>query len=158
MDITINIADMKISKNHEDILITYDLKSGLGITAYDPSSMIGGMLHAKLPLSRADLQNASLNPFMFVDTGISRILNDLISFGANRNNLIIKIAGCSNMRDEDNFFKIGERNYAITKKILWKNNFVITSEDIGGKCSRILSLDMSNGKTYVMSNGNKYEL
>jgi len=158
MNIIVNIADMKISKNPEDTLTTYALGSCMGMTAYDPDSMVGGMLHAMLPMSRADLQKASVNPFMFVDSGISRLLNDLISFGANKKSIIIKIAGCSNMMDDNNFFKIGERNYTITRKILWKNDFLITSEEIGGKASRTLSLDMSTGKTYIMNKRDKNEL
>jgi len=50
-------------------------------------------------------------------------------------------------------FKIGERNYLVLKKLLWKNNILITSEDVGGTSSRTMYFDLSEGQVILKSNG-----
>ena len=47
----VSVADMKVSANPGDTLVTYALGSCLGITVYDPVAHVGGMLHVMLPLS-----------------------------------------------------------------------------------------------------------
>ena len=63
----INIADMLISTDRNDLLITHALGSCLGITLYDPVAGVGGLLHVMMPFSSIDLIKADDNPYMFVD-------------------------------------------------------------------------------------------
>jgi chemotaxis protein CheD len=55
-------------------------------------------------------------------------------------------------------FKIGERNYTILKKLLWKNNIMVESEDVGGIASRTVYFDISTGQVIISSKGVKKEL
>ena len=154
----VGISEMIVSDSQSDTVVTYSLGSCVGISAYDPVAKVGGILHCMLPLSKIDKEKARIKPCMFTDTGVSMLLQELFNRGATRKNLIIKIAGCSSLLDEKGLFKIGERNYTVAKKVLWKNNLLVASEDVKGQKSRTLSLFMETGKTTIKSAGKEVEL
>lgn len=150
----VGIADMQISRDEGDELITYALGSCLGITVYDPEARVGGMLHVMLPLSTIDPRKAQDRPFMFVDTGLPRLFKDCYRIGGVKHRMIVKVAGGANLqnavRDQ---FQIGKRNFVILRKLLWKNGIAIKAHDVGGNYSRTMSLDMASGNVTIKSNG-----
>ena len=152
MKYVVGVADMKISASSGDVIVTHALGSCLGIAIYDPKAKVGGMLHVMLPQSKIDPQKAAENPYMFIDTGIPKLFTDCYAKGADRKRLIIKVAGGASFRDVDtDIFAIGKRNYIMLRKLLWKNGFMISSEDIGGTISRTMFLDISTGRTWLRS-------
>ena len=155
---TVGIADMKVSSNKNEVIITHALGSCLGVTIYDEVAGVGGMIHIMLPLSRIDQEKAKTKPFMFVDTGVPALFNKAYALGARKENIAVKVAGGAQILDADGRFKIGERNYTMLRKILWKNNVIIASEDVGGSNSRTLALEMDMGKVTIRSNGQTKEL
>lgn len=157
-NITIDISDMKLSNNRDDILVTYSLGSCAGLTLYDPVAGVGGMIHCMLPLSKIDPEKAKLKPYMFVDTGVAAMLGELYAMGAQRQNIIAKVAGAGSPLGREETFRIGQRNYTILRKFLWKNNILIAKEDVGGTKARTLFLYMTDGKTTVKSEGKEVEL
>lgn len=154
MNIVVGIADMKVSRNQQAILITYALGSCIGITLYDPVVRIGGLLHFMLPDSKIDIQKARANPWMFADTGIPLFLQEINRLGGEAKRLIVKVAGGSAILDDSGFFNIGKRNYMMLRKVLWAHNLLIHGEDIGGQSNRTLFLEMSTGKVFVRISGN----
>lgn len=138
---------MKVSSNTEDTLITYALGSCLGIVAYDPVAKVGGMLHVMLPLSSVNPAKAKDNPFMFVDTGVPELFRACYKAGAVKQRLIVKVAGgaSTQQKDSEDQFQIGKRNFLMLRKLLWKNNVLIESFDVGDKHSRTMSLDIETG-------------
>lgn len=140
------------------MLVTHALGSCLGLMVYDPAAQVGGLLHAMLPLSKINLQKASENPFMFVDTGVPELFRQLYDLGGQKSRMVIKAAGCGQPLGNSEMFKIGERNYTILKKLLWKNNILIESEDVGGIASRTVYFDLSTGQVTISSKGVKKEL
>jgi chemotaxis protein CheD len=154
----IGISEMKITSKADDILITYSLGSCLGLSLYDPEAGVGGMIHCMLPLSKIDPAKAQRTPSMFVDTGVPKLLQKLFDAGATRKNLVAKVAGCGQLMDEKKLFKIGERNYTVLRKILWKNNILIAAEDVYGTVSRTMALYMESGKTTLKVGGKEREL
>ncbi len=66
----VDVADMRVSAVKGDVLVTHALGSCLGITVYDPTTHVGGLLHVMLPLSTIDPKKGKENPYMFVDTGV----------------------------------------------------------------------------------------
>jgi len=155
---TVGISDHFVTDNQEDVLITYSLGSCIGVTVYDPIAHVGGMIHCMLPLSKMYPDKSSQNPFMFIDTGLTKLLQEVYDRGAKSDRLIIKIAGGASLLDKTRMFRIGERNYAVTRKILWKNNLLISSEEVGGSKSRTLMLYMGTGKTTIKNKGLEVEL
>ena len=154
----VGISEMIVSRDPKDILITYSLGSCIGVTVYDPETRVGGLIHCMLPLSKIDTEKARKMPCMFVDTGIPALLNRMFEKGAERNRLITKVAGASQLMDEKKIFKIGERNYAVLRKLLWKNNILIEAEDVGGQISRTVTLEIATGRTTIKSKGKEWEL
>lgn len=158
MLITVNISDMKVSKNPEDILATYSLGSCVGVALYDPLQKIGGLIHCMLPLSKVDPERAKDVPFMFVDTGLPILLQTLLNMGADKKRIIARIAGGAVLLDDNGMFRIGERNYIVVRKLLWKNNLLISAEDIGGTLARTMYFHINDGKILIRSAGKEYEL
>jgi chemotaxis protein CheD len=152
---TVGVADMKISAEKGDLIITHALGSCLGVTAHDPVACVGGLLHVMLPLSTIDPVKADRNPFMFVDTGFPRLLIDCFKAGAQKQRLEIRVAGGANSqnREEDDFFQIGKRNLIILRKLLWKNELLMKSYDVGGSNSRTMSLEIGTGVVTIKSGG-----
>jgi len=159
--IIVGVADMKISSNTEDVLITYALGSCLGITIYDPVVHVGGMLHVMLPTSSVDPVKAKTNPYMFVDTGVPQLFTESYNYGAKKERMIVKVAGGSstNSNEAEDFFKIGKRNFVLLRKVLWKNGVLLKAHDVGKNYSRTMSLDLNSGKIIVKIGGkNEFEL
>lgn len=153
MRYTVDIADMKVSNNPEDVLVTYALGSCIGVAVYDPQACVGGLIHCQLPLSKMNPEKAAANPYLFTDTGVAELLRTVFSMGAQKSRLIVKVAGGSNLLDEKGTFKIGERNYTVLRKILWKNGILIKAESVGGSISRTMQLFMSDGTITIKSSG-----
>lgn len=156
--VVVNIADMKISNNQEEILVTYSLGSCVAVVLYDPFQKVGGMIHIMLPQSNIEKDRENMNPFKFVDTGVPLLFKEMFKLGCKRNNIIVKVMGGSNVMDKNKFFNIGERNYVAVRKILWKNNILIKKEDVGGVKSRTVRLDVETGLLKITSGPEEYEL
>jgi chemotaxis protein CheD len=154
----IGIAEMKVSNRPADVLITYSLGSCIGLALFDPQAGVGGLIHCMLPLSRMDEDKARANPLMFTDTGVLALLQAVFDLGAERRNLVAKVAGGAMLLDEKGLFRIGERNYAVLRKVLWKNNILLAAEEVGGTIPRTLTLYMNSGRTTIKSHGVEREL
>lgn len=156
-NVVVNIADMKISTNPQEILITYSLGSCVSIALYDPYKKIGGLIHIMLPESAID-KNSQMNPYKYVDLGVPLLFKEMFKLGCKRGTLITTVIGGSNVMDKNKFFNIGERNYLAVRKILWRNNVIINKEDVGGSKSRTVRLQIDTGKVIVSNAHEEYEL
>jgi chemotaxis protein CheD len=156
----VSIADMKVSSNTEDRLITYALGSCLGITVHDPVAGVGGMLHVMLPNSSIDPAKGEANPFMFVDTGVPSLFRECMRAGAKRERLVVKVAGGSFSGEDERAdqFRIGKRNMLMLKKLLWKNGLLLHAEEVGGRVSRTMALDVGSGAVTLKVNGTETRL
>jgi chemotaxis protein CheD len=146
---------MKVSIQRGDLVITHALGSCLGITVHDPVACVGGLLHVMLPLSTIDLVKAERNPFMFVDTGVPKLIVECFRAGAQKQRLEIMVAGGANSQngDRNDLFQIGKRNMIMLRKLLWKNGLLLKSHDVGGSNSRTMSLEIGTGKVMIRSVG-----
>lgn len=158
MKYVVGIGEMRVSNNPTDQIVTYSLGSCVGLSLYDPVAQVGGLIHCMLPLSKIDPVKAEKTPAMFADTGVPALIKAVFDLGATRANLVAKVAGASLLLDEKKLFKIGERNYTVLRKVLWKNNIMIASEDVGGQVARTMTVDMASGKTFIKSQGKEVEL
>jgi chemotaxis protein CheD len=148
-DIVVGISDLKVSKNINDVLVTYALGSCVGVTVYDPVVKVGGLLHFMLPESSLDIRKAGENPAMFADTGIPLLFKTCYELGAKKKRMIVKVAGGASILDDANFFRIGQKNITAMKKLFWKNNVFVEGEDTGSNCNRTFSIHISTGKVFV---------
>ncbi len=156
--IIVNVSDAKVSKSSTDVITTYSLGSCIGICLYDPIAHIGGMLHYQLPDSKQDPERAKTKPLMFADTGMKILVDKLVSMGAKKKRMSVKIAGGAAMETGPKGFDIGKRNYLALRKIMWKNGMFIDAEDFGGSLPRNLYMDIASGTITVKSNNFEKEL
>ncbi len=155
----VGVADMKVSSDPDDVIVTHALGSCLGIMAYDPVAQVGGLLHAMLPLSSANPDKARANPCMFVDTGVPMLFKKIYAEGGSKPRLVVKVAGGANVHNvENDRFAIGKRNYIVLKKLFWKNGILIDAEACGGSIGRTLHMEVATGRVWVSTNGEKHEL
>lgn len=147
------VSEFKVSNNVQDMIITYALGSCIAVVAYDPRVRVGGMLHFMLAESSIDKQKAMQNPAMFADTGIPLLFKTCYKMGAEKKRMIVKIAGGASILDDSDFFRIGQKNITAVRKMFWKNNVLITSEDTGKNFNRTVELHMSDGKVIVRNAG-----
>jgi chemotaxis protein CheD len=151
----VGIADMKLSTNAADSLITYALGSCLGITIYDPAARIGALLHIMLPDSSIDPAKAEQNPWMFVDVGFPKMIEDCVAAGVRKEHMILKVAGgaCAHGNPDEDYFQIGKRNFVMLRKILWQKGLLLKAYDVGGGHSRTMTLDLSSGEVQLKTGG-----
>lgn len=156
----VGVADMKISAQSEDELITYALGSCLGIAIYDPVVKVGGLLHVMLPLSTIDTAKAADNPAMFVDTGVPKLFIECYKAGAQKQRLIVKVAGGASVHssETEDHFQIGKRNFVMLRKLLWKNGVLLQAHDVGGGHSRTMTLDITKGEVTIKTQGQTFML
>ncbi len=145
----VGISDVKVSNNINDTLVTYALGSCIGVAVYDPMVKVGGLLHFMLPESSLDAKKAGENPAMFADTGIPVLFKACYKLGADKKRMVVKVAGGASILDDANFFRIGQKNITAMKKLFWKNNVLINSEDTGNNYNRTVYVHVSTGKVFV---------
>ena len=157
MKLVVGIADMKMAKQPGDEIVTYALGSCLGVTVYDSVAGVGGMLHVMLPQSTISPNKARENPHMFVDTGLPQLFKEAYKLGAKKERLIVSVVGGASLKAmRKDCFEIGKRNILVLRKMLWRNGVLLKAEDVGGNCSRNMSLDISTGTVTVSTyNGKK---
>ena len=155
----VGISELIMSDVPDDTIITYSLGSCIGVSLYDPLLKIGGLIHCMLPLSTGEPERAADKPCMYVDTGMTKFLQELFNRGVQRKNILCRVAGGGSPHDDNGVFRIGERNYSVLRKILWKNNILIKGELVGGNDPKTMVLDMASGRTFIRLNGkNELEL
>lgn len=158
MRLVVGIAEMQLSNQPDDLLVTHALGSCVGIAIHDPVAGVGGILHYMLPLSSLDLAKAAKNPYMFGDTGIPSLFQQAYKAGATKENLRVSMAGGASVIQDTQNFDIGARNVVIARKLFWKNAVLISAEHVGGTAPRTLYLDMTNGSSWFTSGRDRVEL
>jgi len=149
VDIVVGVSDMKICKDPESILVTYSLGSCIGISIYDPVVRVGGLLHFMLPDAALDPVKAKNNPCMFANTGIPYLFKSAYQLGAKKQRMKVLVVGGSQVNDTQGFFNIGKRNFMAVRKIFWKNNVMISYQNVGGTSNRTLKMSLKNGQTWL---------
>ena len=160
-DITVGMADLRVTADPDARLVTYALGSCLGIAVHDPVARVGGLLHVMLPLSELDAAKAQANPAMFVDTGVPALFRACYALGGVKARMVVKVAGgaSSAAPGEADQFQIGKRNLLTLRKLLWKNGVLLHADDVGGvQTSRTVYLDVATGTFTVRSNGQEITL
>ena len=149
----VGIGQMVLSREAADILVAPNLGSCVGVAMHDAEAGVGAVIHCLLPLSKSDPAKAQSNPFQYVDTGVVRMLELLVEAGAELRRLSIAAAGGANINDDNNIFEIGKKNITVLRKVLWKNNLLLRSENFGESVSRTLTLEVGSGKTTLKMQG-----
>ncbi|MGQ9859480.1 MAG: chemotaxis protein CheD [Thermodesulfobacteriota bacterium] len=149
----VGIADLQVSNDVGEVLVTYSLGSCIGLLIYDPQAKVGGLLHYMLPDSSLDPSKAVEKPAMFGDTGIPLLFKSAYKLGLEKRRARVVVVGGAQILDDSGYFNIGKRNYAMLRKILWRNNVLIDAEDVGGNVNRTVYLELATGRIWVKTPG-----
>lgn len=155
---TVGLSEMRISRRREEVLVTYSLGSCVGLSLYDPTIRAAGLIHCMLPQSSIDAEKARQKPAMFVDLGVPALLEAMLALGARRQSLVAKVAGGANIFDDRGMFRIGERNYAVLRRILWKNDLLTAGESVGGTRARTMYVSVATGRVLVRGGRDQVDL
>lgn len=154
----IDIADQHVTDDPGETLVTHSLGSCIGLVIWDPVVHVGGMLHYMLPESSLAPEKAKANPSMFADTGVPLLFKSAYALGAQKQRLVVKVAGGASLLDEKGTFNIGKRNHVMLQKLFWKNGVLVQAEEVGGAISRTVRLDVGSGRVTISSQNKVREL
>ncbi|MGA3042540.1 MAG: chemotaxis protein CheD [Bryobacteraceae bacterium] len=152
-NIIVGIADCRIAKLPDQVLVTYALGSCIAVAIHDPVAGVGGLLHYMLPESAISPAKAGENPYMFADTGNPLLFRRAYEYGAEKRHLVVRVAGGAQVMDREGIFNIGKRNYLALRKILWKAGVLVEAEDVGGSASRTVRLEVGSGRFWLRGSG-----
>ncbi|CRZ34538.1 chemotaxis protein CheD [Herbinix hemicellulosilytica] len=156
--IKVGMADANVCAA-PDVITTLGLGSCVGIVLYDPVSKIAGLAHIMLPDSTKILNNS--NKYKFADTAIDILIKDMMRIGANRNNLVAKIAGGAQMFNFGNsseMMRIGDRNVEATKEKLAQLGIRILAEDTGANYGRTIEFYPETGLLHIKAVGRELKI
>lgn len=155
-DLTVGMADLKVSASPGDRLVTYALGSCLGVAVHDPVAGVAGLLHVMLPLSSLDEARARANPALFVDTGVPALFKACYRLGAVKSRMLVRVAGgaAAGAPGDADQFQIGRRNLLTLRRLLWKNGVLVQSQDVGGhQLSRTMYVRVADGAVSLRRGG-----
>jgi len=72
---------------------------------------------------------------------------------AKKEDLLVYVAGASEVMDETACFNIGKRNYAVLAGLLARHGVKIHAEDIGGLANRSMQLNLATGEVRLKFSG-----
>lgn len=151
--IKVGMADLNVC-HAPDAITTLGLGSCVGVSLYDKTTKIAGLVHVMLPDSTKVRQNQ--NKAKFADTGIELLLEQLESAGAKRSMLTAKIAGGAQMfafSANNDMLRVGERNVEAVKAKLAQLGIRILAEDTGENFGRTVEFYPETGDFVIKSVG-----
>ena len=147
-NLSVGLGEIKISRNPDQVLVAFGLGSCLGVGMYDPVTRVGGLLHAVLPERTNGAERSSAK---YVDSGITTLLDKMLEAGADRNRLIVKVAGGANILTAAGFksLNIGDRNVTAAQATFSALNLKVNANDVGGNIGRTVRMYVANGRMTV---------
>lgn len=138
--------------NIEPKITIYGLGSCIALILFDYKNKVSGMSHVLLPKSR---QNKTINfPHKYADLSVKLLLEELINYGAKKENVRACIVGGSKIFDLDENF-MGIDNTKAIKEELKKFKIKLIGEDTGGTEGRAVIFDTKDFSTYFKSTKEK---
>ncbi len=141
--IIVGMADLKAVREPDE-LTTIGLGSCVGICLFDNRAKVIGMAHAMLPDSTKIVNNE--NKAKFVDTSITKLIEEMTKLGASKTRMVAKVAGGAQMfayASGSDSMRIGDRNIDATRLILGKLGIPIIAQDVGLNYGRTITISSS---------------
>lgn len=151
--VKVGMADLNIVRS-PGIITTLGLGSCVAVVMYDGRIKVAGMAHVMLPDSKTIKSNQ--NKAKFADTALEELLGIMLREGAEKRNLIAKLAGGAQMFDFDNMddvFNVGKRNIQACKEFLINNGIPIIAEDTGNNYGRTVEFNAGDGTFKIKTIG-----
>ena len=149
----LGVGEFGASNNPDEVLKTMALGSCVGFIVMEPKSRTIGMAHIALSDSKINLAQAAKQPGRFADTAVPALLNLVAKYSKTKSGYIIKLVGGAQVASMKDTFNIGKRNILAIKKILWQMKLAPVAEDLGGRISRTVTIEINSGKVILHSPG-----
>ena len=150
--IKVGMADLKTCLPPNGIT-TLGLGSCVGVAIRDKNNKVGGLAHVMLPDSTVIA--GQTNIAKFADTGITELIRQMEKLGANKRNMVAKIAGGAQMFavSSRSGMNVGERNVEAVKKKLKEFGIPVLAEDTGLNYGRTVIFYPETGEYIIKSVG-----
>ena len=138
--IMVGMAEVKVTRSRENVLIALGLGSCIGVCAFDPVSKVFGMAHVVLP----DSGGNDTAPCKFADKAIPHIIEMMKESGASPGSIKVAIAGGASLfafNGNGPRMDIGPRNSVAVKSALDKLAIRLSAVDVGGSAGRTVYFD-----------------
>jgi len=153
-EIHVGIGEAKVSRDPRAALAVYGLGSCVCVCLWGKSSRVAGMAHVLLPIK--DKNSESSNGNAYADVIIEKLLVLMEKRGADRKEIIARIAGGANiLSGMSGKNMIGSRNTHDVIKILTEMKVPILEKDLGGEHGRTVRFFVENGKMTVVTRKQK---
>ena len=150
----IGIGEIAASNRHGAIIKTFALGSCVAVALFSPTFDVAGMAHIALSSSATDAEKAKILPGYFADTALPALVNEMRAVGYKKpvSQLVAKIAGGAQTgADQNNFFKIGEKNVAAVVNLLKTFGITLAASDTGSAHSRTVFLQVGSSVVHLSS-------
>lgn len=156
--VPVRLGEVQYSQNSDETLVADGLGAGVGVAIWDPASSLAALAHVILPTSGGP---GADHPFNYADRAIPLMVAELVRLGADRSQLVARIAGGAQMLQSsggDGIFDIGGRNVEQVRRELDRAGLNLAGEDVLGHQIRTMSVFPGNGRVTVQSAGTIREL
>ncbi len=150
----IGVGGLGAAAAPEDALRTLGLGSCVALVMLEPVRRCVGMAHVALPESSVNAERAAALPGYFSDTAIPALLALMAQLGAtDLRSIMVKLVGGASVISASSSFDIGRRNVLAIKRLLWTRKMGPIAEDVGGRISRTVQVDVATGRVRISSPG-----
>ena len=127
-------------------VVTLGLGSCVGLCMYDPVLKLGALAHVMLPDSKVAKDMA--NPAKFADTAVPFLLREMSKMGAEKDRLVVKIAGGAQMFSAAGSSResVGPRNVAAVEQALARAGLSVSAKSVGGSSGKSIGLNLETGQ------------
>jgi chemotaxis protein CheD len=144
----VKIVNIHIGQHHvsglQDVEIRTVLGSCIGACIRDPKLGVGGMNHFMLPGKAGATDPDASSEMRYGQFAMERLINDLLTLGARRERLEVKLFGGANTLNTG--MRIGDRNVAFVRRFLLLEGMAIAAEDLGGNVGRRIHYNPVTGQ------------
>lgn len=135
--IMVGMAEIKVTRTAEDVLIALGLGSCIGVCLYDPQAQVAGMAHVVLP----DSTGYETQPSKFADTAVPLLIQEMERLGATPGRLRAALAGGAQLfafNGPGPRLEIGPRNAAAVQAAIQQHKICVAASDLGGTSGRTI--------------------
>lgn len=144
-DFNVDIGAARVE--HSPHRLVAILGSCVGIALYDPSTRIGGLVHAAMPKH----PDGNSDPMRYADTAVPSLLAQMQSQGADREKIVAKIAGGAHSLQfgDRSWFTIPGDNVRRAREALSRAGIPLLAEHVGGRNGRKIVVDLRTFRVSV---------
>ncbi|MEW6742892.1 MAG: chemotaxis protein CheD [Planctomycetota bacterium] len=151
--VTVGMAEMKVSRQAEEKLVTKSLGSCLAVAIHDSAQGVAGLLHFVFPMRGRDDVALPEHPTMYAASGLPRLVRAMQALGAQGGSLSAGLAGGGAPLTPHPLFVVGDHNVRVALAILEHLQIPVRGSDIGGCDARSFCLEVGSGRMIVLRPG-----